>query len=87
MADVHLPRTLLPLFPGLERRVELPAATVDDAIEQLDLRWPGLRDRLCEPGPALRPHIKLYVDGTHAHLGTPLAAGARLDVVAAITGG
>ena len=29
---------------------------------QLDERWPGLRDRLCEPGPALRPHIHVYVD-------------------------
>ena len=50
MADVHLPTTLMPLFAGLPRRLDLEAATVDDAIGRLDAQWPGLRDRLCEPG-------------------------------------
>ena len=58
MADVRLPMTLTPLFAGLPRHVEIDAATVAGAIEQLEQRWPGLRDRLCEPGPGeLRPHI------------------------------
>ena len=51
MADVHLPTTLLPLFSGLPRRLDVEAATVGEAIAQLDERWPGLRDRLCEQGP------------------------------------
>jgi hypothetical protein len=49
MADIHLPPTLMPLFAGLPRRLELEAATVDDTIGQLDPQWPGLRDRLCDP--------------------------------------
>jgi sulfur-carrier protein len=56
MADVHLRATLPPLFPGLPRRLDLDATTVADVIERLDRRWPGLRDRLCEPAPVLRPH-------------------------------
>ena len=87
MADLHLPGTLPPLFPDLPRRLEIDAATVDEAIAQLDERWPGLRDRLCEPGPALRPHIHAYVDGERAALDTPLAVGSRVDVIAAISGG
>lgn len=87
MADVHLPMTLTPLFAGLPRRVELDAATVDEAIGQLEERFPGLRDRLCEPGPALRPHIHVYVDRERAGLGTPIVAASRVDVVAAISGG
>ncbi|HVV57929.1 MAG TPA: MoaD/ThiS family protein [Gaiellaceae bacterium] len=87
MADVHLPTTLPPLFPGLTRRLDLEAASVGEAIDQLDRRWPGLRDRLCEPGPALRPHINVYVEGRRASLDTALAADSRLDVIAAITGG
>ena len=66
MADLHLPSTLLPLFPDLPRRLDVDAATVDEAIARLDERWPGLRDRLCEPGPALRPHINVYVDRERA---------------------
>ena len=87
MADVHLPMTLTPLFAGLPRRVELDAPTVVEAIDRLDEQWPGLRDRLCEPGPAIRPHIHVYVDRERAGLDTPLAASSRVDVIAAISGG
>ena len=87
MADLHLPTTLPPLFHGLPRRLEVDAATVDEAIERLDERWPGLRDRLCEPGPALRRHINVYVDRERAGLDTGLDARSRVDVIAAITGG
>jgi molybdopterin converting factor small subunit len=87
MAELHLPTTLMPLFPGLPRRVEIEAASVDAAIDELEERWPGVRDRLCEPGPALRMHIHVYVDCIRASLDTPLHAGSRVDVVAAISGG
>jgi molybdopterin synthase sulfur carrier subunit len=87
MADLHLPTTLLPLFPELPRRLEVDAATVDEAIERLDERWPGFRDRLCEPGPVLRPHINVYVDRERAGLDTALDARSRIDVIAAISGG
>jgi molybdopterin converting factor small subunit len=87
MAELHLPRTLLPLFPDLPPRLEVDAATVDDAIDQLNERWPGVRDRLCEPGPMLRPHINVYVDRERAQLETPLEARSRIDVIAAISGG
>jgi molybdopterin converting factor small subunit len=87
MADLHLPGTLVPLFHELPRRLDVDAATVGEAIDRLDERWPGLRDRLCEPGPALRPHINVYVDRERAELDTPLEARSRVDVIAAISGG
>lgn len=87
MADLHLPATLPPLFQDLPRRVEVDAGTVDEAIERLNDRWPGMRDRLCEPGPKLRPHINVYVDRERAALDTTLEAASRVDVIAAISGG
>jgi sulfur-carrier protein len=87
VADVHLPATLLPLFPALPRRLDVDAPTVAAAIDSLEGKWPGLRDRLCEPGPKLRPHINVYVDRERAQLDTPLGAGSRVDVIAAISGG
>jgi sulfur-carrier protein len=87
MADLHLPPTLPPLFTGLPRRVDIDAATVDEAIDRLNERWPGLRDRLCEPGPVLRPHINVFVDRERAALDSPLAPDSRVDVIAAISGG
>jgi sulfur-carrier protein len=87
MADLHLPGTLTPLFAGLPRRLDVEAATVDEAIATLEQRWPGLRDRLCEPGPQLRSHIHVYVDRERATLTTPLDPRSRVDVIAAISGG
>ncbi len=87
MAELHLPSTLPPLFRELPRRLEIDAATVDEAIERLDERWPGIRDRLCETGPALRPHINVYVDRERAGLDAALGARSRVDVITAISGG
>jgi len=87
MADVHLPTTLTPLFPGLTRRVGVEADTVLGAIDALEARWPGLRDRLVEEGPTLRMHIHVYVDKERSGLDTPLEPRSRIDVIAAISGG
>jgi molybdopterin converting factor small subunit len=87
MAEVNLPRTLMPLFPELPRHMAVDAPTVAAAITELNQEWPGLSDRLCEPGPALRPHIHVYVDGERAMLDTPLEARSRVDVITAISGG
>jgi molybdopterin synthase sulfur carrier subunit len=87
VAELHLPSTLAPLFAGLPRRLEVDAGTVADALDQLEERWPGFRDRLCEPGPALRQHIHVYVDRQRAGLDTALEPRSRVDVIAAISGG
>jgi molybdopterin converting factor small subunit len=65
----------------------MEGATVAEVLAGLDARWPGLHDRLCEPGPALRRHIHVYVDRERAGLETALEPGSRVDVIAAISGG
>ena len=87
MAAINLPPTLPPLFEELPRHLDVSAATVDEAITRLDERWPGLRDRLCEPGPTLRRHINVYVDREPADLQTPVRPDSRIDLIAAISGG
>jgi len=87
VAELHIPSTLPPLFPGLPRHLELEAATVDDALDRLEERWPGFRDRICEPGHGLRRHIHVYVDRQRADLETPLEARSRVDLITVISGG
>ena len=87
MAQLHLPPVLPPLFPGLPRELEVEAATVDEAIDRLNEQWPGLRDRLVQAGPALRPHINVYVDRERGGLDSTLQPASRVDVIAAISGG
>ena len=87
MVELHLPKTLLPLFADLEPVVAADGATVADALGALEGRWPGLMDRLCEPGPRLRRHIRVFVNRVPADLATPVVTGERIDVLTAITGG
>ena len=87
MAVVLLPRSLLALFPGAERRSEVDGATVGDVLSALDAEIPGLRDRLVESGPRLRPHINVYVDGSPADLASPVGATATVHVIPAVSGG
>lgn len=82
-----LPRSLVALFPCAERRHDVPGQSVADLLLALDLTIPGLRDRLVEAGPRLRPHINVFVDGTPADLTTPVTPGATVHVIPAVSGG
>lgn len=78
---------LVNLFPGAPRRVELQAETVRDLIDQLNERWPGMRDRLCDSTPRIRRHINVFVRGERATLDTPLTDGSEVYLLTAISGG
>lgn len=84
---VRLPAVLTTLFPGAERRLPVTAATVEEVIDELDARWPGMRDRICDSRPAIRRHINVFVDGERSKLTTPLAPGADVFIFTAMSGG
>jgi sulfur-carrier protein len=85
--SVILPRSLVALFPGLPRRLEVAPGTVGDVIGELGRQTPGLRERLCETGPRIRPHINVFVNGRPATIETPAPAGATVHVIPAVSGG
>ena len=87
MATVLLPRNLLDLFPGAERRQTLDGETVDAILRELDARVPGMRERLVDAGPRLRPHINVFVAGEPADLDTPVGPNDTVHVIPAVSGG
>ena len=87
MATVLLPRNLLDLFPGAERRQTVEGETVDAIVRELDVRVPGMRDRLVDAGPRLRPHINVFVAGEPAELDTPVGPNDTVHVIPAVSGG
>jgi molybdopterin converting factor small subunit len=87
VATVLLPRSLLALFPGADRRHEVAGQSVGELLAALDAAVPGMRERLVEAGPRLRPHINVFVDGLPADLTTPVGAGATVHVIPAVSGG
>jgi sulfur-carrier protein len=84
---VILPRSLVSLIPGTERRCAVEAATVAEAIQALDARTPGLRNRLVDSGPAIREHINVFVNGEKGREETALGADDRIHVIPSISGG
>jgi len=86
-AVVRLPALLKALFPDSERVVKIEAETVEDVMNGLEARWPGMRDRLCDSTPAIRRHINVFVEGERARLDTRLETGADVFILTAISGG
>jgi molybdopterin synthase sulfur carrier subunit len=87
MATLHLPRSLIALFPAAPRHLEVEADSVEALIRALDTRWPGMWDRLCEPGPRIREHINVFVDGERVELSRPLGAASTVHIIPAVAGG
>ena len=87
MTTVILPRSLVSLIPGTERTTEIEASTVAEAIDRLDERTPGIRNRLVDSGPMIRTHINVYVDAMPANLDTPVRPDSTVHVIPAVSGG
>jgi len=87
VADVHLPRSLVALFPGAPRRLQAHGATVAEVIADLDAQVPGIRNRLVDAGPSIRTHINVFVGGERATLATPVPNDAVVHVIPAVSGG
>ncbi len=58
-----------------------------ELLSALDAAVPGVRDRLVEAGPRLRPHINVFVDGSPADLATPVGSEATVHIIPAVSGG
>ena len=87
MPEVHIPAMLRELTGG-RSTVSAAGSTVRQVIDDLELRWPGIRDRLLEGG-RLRPNLAVAVDGDVSPLGLAEAVEPASEVhfVAAIKGG
>ena len=61
MAVVWISSLLQNLTDG-EEKVVVSGATVGEIIDNLDVRFPGVKERLVHNG-AIRPHIAVAIDG------------------------
>jgi len=73
MPTLWIPTPLRDLTQG-KQSVTVTGTTVREAIETLELQFPGIKERLCE-SDKIRPNISVLVDG---HV-TPLKIRERLQ--------
>ena len=87
---VRIPAQIGQVF-GAQRWEQIEADTVAALIVALDARFPGLGERLTEPGGQPRRWINIFVDGADIraleHMATPLPPGAEVYIVPAVAGG
>ena len=75
-------------FTDGEANITLPGATVREVIDNLDNRYPGMKERLCEE-TRLKPGIAVYINGllTRGSLLERVDADAEIHFLPAIGGG
>ena len=87
MPTLWIPAPLREFTQG-KSSITISGATVREAIENLEVQFPGIKERLCE-GDRIRPNISVLVDGhvTHLKIRERLEETSEVHFVIAISGG
>jgi sulfur-carrier protein len=86
MPRVHLPSLMRPLAGGATW-VEADGATLRSVIDDLDRRYPGLRERIIGDG-SIRQDVMVAIDADEVRdLDAPVAATSEVHVLPGIAGG
>lgn len=91
---VSEPRTMKVLIPTPLRsytrasEVDAAGATLAELLADLDRQYPGLRFRMVDEQDAVRPHIRVFVNGEQVFdLAHRLRPADSLQIVQALSGG
>ena len=87
MPTVIIP-PLMRKFTDGEENITLPGATVREVINNLESRYPGIKERLCEEN-RLKPGIAVYINGllTRGSILERVDTDAEIHFLPAISGG
>ena len=87
MPVIWIPSLLRDLTAGQEQ-VTVSGDTLRQALEELDIRHPGIKARLVDDGQ-LRQDFSVIVDGniSHLKLRQPLGENSEVHLLPAIVGG
>ncbi|HEY0830693.1 MAG TPA: MoaD/ThiS family protein [Candidatus Dormibacteraeota bacterium] len=90
MAQFRIPGPLRRLSDG-QTTVDVEAGDLATAIEALDARYPGFKDRLLDEQGELRQFVNVYLNDEDVRLGAGLGAKVQakdeISIVPAVAGG
>ena len=88
--QVKIPTPLRKLTGGADI-VEVTAATVGQAIDELEANHPGIKSKICDDNGNVRRFINVYANQEDIRfqekLATALADGDEIAIIPAIAGG
>ena len=87
---VRIPTPLRRFTSGSEE-VGVDGTTIGTVVDNLEKRYPGIKERLCDEQGRVRRFVNLYVNGDDIRflnsLDTPVKDGDEVSIVPAIAGG
>jgi molybdopterin synthase sulfur carrier subunit len=90
MALVRIPMPLRKLTNDVDS-VETDAGTLKEAVDKLEVQFPGIKERIVGEDGALRRFVNVYVNGDDVrfldNLDTKLNAKDEVSIVPAVAGG
>jgi MoaD family protein len=74
-----------------QAKVSASGATVADLLSDLDERYPGLKERICEDDGQIRRFVNVFVNGDNVRdrqgAATALKQGDEVGIIPAMAGG
>ncbi len=90
MPIVYVPNPLRGTMGG-QRKIEATGATLRAVLTDLERRYPGVRQQVCDETGEVRSFINVFVNGTEIRqlqgLATPLAERDEVSIIPAMAGG
>jgi len=90
MAKIRIPQPLRRLTNDVDI-VTLDAATLSDAVDQLEVQFPGIKERICDESGEIRRFVNVYINGEDVrfldNLATKLNPADEVSIVPAVAGG
>jgi sulfur-carrier protein len=84
---VRIP-SVLEAYTAGERIVDAEGKTLDALLADLDRRYPGIRFRMVDERGAVRPHMRIFVNGNAVHaLDVPVNERDDVIILQALSGG
>ncbi len=83
--------TPLRRYTNGEAKVGASGETVGDVLTDLDERYPGLKERVCDPDGEIRRFVNVFVNGENVRklqgAATPVKGGDEVGIIPAMAGG
>jgi len=90
MPKINFTYALKRFYPDLER-LDITAKNVSEVIQNLDQRYPGLKDYLVDEQGRLRQHVNIFIGDRlirdKEHLSDPVTEKDEVFIMQALSGG
>ncbi len=88
--NVRIPGPLRRVTNGAQQ-VQVEATNIQQTIDALESKFPGMKERLCDENGDLRYFVNIYLNGEDVRflqgVKTPLTTGDEVSIVPAVAGG